>query len=109
MSLSVLREAVETKSVVAFEYNKAGKVVGQRIGNPHAVFIMRKKGGTESTKVHIVQTEGVSDSKQDLPEFRTFDLSELSAVTIVEGSSPFQVSEKYNPEWDGYSFIIVKV
>jgi hypothetical protein len=109
MSLSTLRDAIKRKAVVTFEYNKVGKVAGQRIGNPHAVFIMRRKDGSESTKVHIFQTEGVSDSVQVLPDFRTFDLLELSNVVIAEHLQPFQISDKYNPEWDGYSFTIAKV
>ena len=109
MSLDILREAVERKAVITFEYNKAGKIVGQRIGNPHAVFIMRRVNGSESTKVHIFQTDGVSDSAQVLPDFRTFDLLELSNVMMVEPLQEFQISNKYNPEWDGYGFIIAKV
>lgn len=109
MSLDILSEAVERKAVITFEYNKSGKVVGQRIGNPHAIFIMRKIDGSESTKVHIFQTGGVSDSEQFLPDFRTFDLLELSQVTLVDPLQEFQVSDKYNPEWGGYGFIIVKV
>ncbi|MEZ9637381.1 hypothetical protein AB4252_07340 [Vibrio cyclitrophicus] len=109
MTLNTLRQAVERKASITFEYNKVGKIVGERIGNPHAVFIMRKKDGTESTKVHIYQTAGVSDSAQVLPDFRMFDLSELSNVNIVDGQPPFQISEKYNPEWSGYSFTIAKV
>lgn len=109
MSLNTLREAIDRKAVVTFEYNKAGKIAGQRIGNPHAVFIMRKNDGSESTKVHIFQTGGVSDSAQYLPDFRMFDILELSNVALVEGSQPFPISDKYNPEWEGYKYTIEKV
>lgn len=109
MSLSTIREAIGKKVMITFEYNKAGKILGQRIGNPHAVFIMRRKDGSESTKVHIYQTGGVSDSAQVLPDFRTFDLLELTNVSIVEPAQQFQISDKYNPEWQGYTFTIAKV
>lgn len=83
--------------------------MGQRIGDTHAVFIMRRKDGSESTKVHIVQTDGVSDSGQVLPSFRMFDLLELSNIKIIEPITPIEISEQYNPEWDGYKFTIEKV
>jgi hypothetical protein len=62
MSLEILKEAIKKRLPIEFEYNKEGKIPGLRKGNPHAVFIMRKKDGSESTKVHVVQTSGVSDS-----------------------------------------------
>jgi hypothetical protein len=109
MSLDTLREAIKRKSTITFEYNTKDKIVGRRVGNPHAVFIQRRDDGTESTKVHIFQTDGVSDSSQNLPDFRTFDLTELSNVLIIESEMEFQVSNKYNPEWSGYKFTIAKV
>lgn len=109
MSLEILKEAIEKKAQISFEYNKKGKVVGERIGDPHAVFIMRRKDGSESTKVHVVQTGGVSDSGQVLPSFRMFDLLELSNVAIIEPLKTFEASDQYNPEWDEYKFTITKV
>ena len=108
MSLDILKEAIEQKAPISFEYNKQGKVEGVRVGNPHAVFIMRRKDGTESTKVHIYQTDGVSDSGQVLPSFRMFDLEEITNVKILELSA-FEIAEQYNPEWDGYKFTIARV
>ncbi len=109
MSLQRLKDAIETRKPISFQYNKPGKTAGKRIGNPHAVWVMRKKDGSESTKVHIVQTEGVSDSGQELPSFRMFDLEVLSEVNILDGDLTFDISEQYNPEWDGYTFVIAKV
>lgn len=109
MSLQILNDAIEKQKPVSFQYNKPGKTPGKRIGNPHAVWVMRKKDGTESTKVHIVQTEGVSDSGQELPRFRMFDLEVLSQVELLEDRNTFDISEQYNPEWDGYTFVIAKV
>lgn len=109
MSLEILKEAIKMRLPIEFEYNKEGKTPGSRIGNPHAVFIMRKKDGSESTKLHLVQTGGVSDSKQEFPSFRTFDLTELSKVTIRSTDAPFDISEQYNPESDGYKYVIAKI
>jgi hypothetical protein len=80
-----------------------------RIGHPHAIWVLRKKDGAESTKIHIVQVDGVTDSGQEFPSFRMFDLSEITAVSILEDSQTFTPDEKYNPEWDGYTFVIAKV
>jgi diaminopimelate epimerase len=109
MSIEILKEAIAQRMPIAFEYNKPGKTSGVRVGNPHAVFIMQKKDGSESTKVHVVQTGGVSDSGQEFPSFRMFNLTELSNVEIEETDTPFDISEDYNPMWDGYSHAIAKV
>ena len=109
MELDVLKEAIKNRRPIRFQYNKPGKTPGIRIGEPHAVFIMRKKDESESTKVHIVQTAGVSDSGQELPSFRMFDLEELSDVSIDDSGAPFSPSPQYNPQWDGYKFVIAKI
>lgn len=109
MSLSKLKQAISSQMPISFSYNKPGKTPGTRIGNPHAVWVMRKNDGTESTKVHLVQTEGVSDSGQALPSFRTFDLDALTDVEVLGDSGKFKISDQYKPEWDGYKFVIAKV
>jgi len=109
MTLENLKLAIKNRTSVSFAYNKPGKVSGVRIGNPHAVFVMTKKDGSKSTKVHIVQTDGVSDSGQEFPSFRMFDITELLNVELVDDSSPFPVHEDYNSGWDGYSHIIAKI
>jgi len=70
---------------------------------------MRKKDLTESTKVHIVQTSGVTDTEKDFPDFRMFDISEISNVVILEGEHDFEIDARYNPSWDGYKNVIAKV
>ncbi len=109
MIIETLKDAIKKKVAISFEYNKLGKISGVRIGNPHAIFIIRKKDGTDATKVHIVQTSGVSDSGRELPSFRTFDIEELSKVAICEPVATFKESLEYNPEWNGYNYIIAKV
>lgn len=70
---------------------------------------MRKKDGSESTKVHIVQTGGVSDSGQEFPSFRMFDLTELSNVQINSPSVKFDIDKGYNPTSEMYNFVLAKV
>ncbi|MEN4804397.1 hypothetical protein WKH09_14555 [Pantoea agglomerans] len=110
MSLKLLKESVEKRKPISFQYNKIGKVSGERIGNVHAIFIMRRKSdGVETTKLHIVQTSGVTDTAPNFPEFRTFDIETISNVKILEAEPDFLTNEKYNPEYDGYQNVIAKV
>lgn len=110
MSLKLLRESVQRRKPISFEYNKPGKVTGERIGNVHAIFIMRRKtDGVETTKLHIVQTAGVTDTAPNFPEFRTFDIEIISNVVILENEPDFPIDEKYKPESDFYQNVIAKV
>ena len=56
-----LSAAINSRTPIKFSYPKPGKVEGERIGNPHAVYLYTDKDGIVSTKIHIWQTEGVSD------------------------------------------------
>ncbi|MGP2733766.1 hypothetical protein [Serratia bockelmannii] len=109
MSLRLLQQAIQERKPISFEYNKEGKVRGERIGNTHAVFIMRRKDSSESTKVHIVQTAGVTDSGKDFPDFRMFDITEITNVSIIDSEPNFVIDARYNPLWDGYAHVIAKV
>ncbi len=109
MSLQQLKKAIEARKPISFTYNKLGKTPGIRIGNPHAVWVMRKKDGTESTKVHVLQTEGISDSNEKLPSFRLFDLGEMRDVVVHEDQPQFEADSAYNPEWNGYTFVVAKI
>ncbi|MGB6129386.1 MAG: hypothetical protein WBG30_11605 [Psychrilyobacter sp.] len=112
-SLESLIESVEKRKPISFEYNKVGKVKGERIGNVHAVFIFTsKKSGKQSTMLHVVQTGGVSDSKEKnpFPDFRSFKIEDISEVKVLKNRSNFEIFyEKYNPEWDGYNCPLAKV
>lgn len=110
-TLEILKQAIQNRLSISFEYNKEGKVQGERIGQPYAVFIYTAKNTKiQSTKVHVVQTGGVSDSEKK-NEFRMFNIEELSDVNIQRDKPPFAppYHEDYNPEWEGYKDIIAKV
>jgi len=109
-NLDKLIKAISEKKVIEFEYNKTGKIQGKRIGHPYAVFIYTSKDDIKSTKVHLVQTDGVSDSKEKnpFPEFRMFNIEELSNIEIKDETFT-DLNEKYNPEWEGYQDVIEKV
>lgn len=107
-TLDLLIEAIKEKNQISFEYNKPEKTPGIRIGNPYAVFIHTAKSGKKSTKIHLVQTSGVSDSLDDFPNFRMFNIEDLSNVTILDDKFE-DIHSSYNPEWDGYKDIIEKI
>ena len=109
-SLKLLVGAIKSRSPVSFHYDKAGKTPGLRIGNPHAAFVLRKKDGTESAKVDIVQTAGVSDTNPPaFPEWRRFDLAAISKVVVREEEGPFRIDPRYKPDADTYKFAIAQV
>ena len=111
-TLETLKRAIEKRLPISFEYNKEGKVIGKRFGDPYAVFIYTAKNSrVQSTKVHIVQTEGVSDSGKPFPSFRMYNIEDLSNVVILSDESSFgpPFHENYNPEWEGYIDVIAKV
>jgi len=107
--IETLTGAIGRRKPVKFEYNKPGKIKGIRVGNPHAVFVFTAKASNvQSTKAHIVQVDGVSDTDAD-NEFRMFDVGDMSSVECLEDADCFELHEKYNPDWDGYSDVIAKV
>ncbi len=116
-TLEILIKAIENKMPISFEYNKQDKKKGKRFGNPYAVFIYTAKNTKiQSTKVHILQNGGVSDSKSEAelerePEFRMFNIEELNDVSIQVDKQAFTAPyhENYNPEWDGYKDVIAKI
>ena len=111
-TLETLKKAIGNRNPISFEYNKEGKVKGKRFGNPYAVFIFTAKNSRiQSTKVHIVQTAGVTDSGKQFPSFRTYNIEYLSNVTILSNKKPFGLPfhKNYNPEWEGYIDVIEKV
>lgn len=108
--IELLKKAIKMRKPISFEYNKEGKVKGKRIGNPHAVFVFTKKTGEQDIKIHIVQTAWVSDTEpSNFPDFRLFNIKEISKIEILEKEIEFLINEKYNPEWEWYKDTIVKI
>lgn len=111
-NLELLIGSVEKRKPISFEYNKPGKTPGKRIGNVHAIFIFEAKLGKKSTKLHVVQTAGVSDSKDTnpFPDFRMFNIEDISNIKVLYDEPDFEIFyEKYNPEWEGYNNPLAKV
>lgn len=112
-TLETLIEAISKKQQISFEYKKEGKVQGVRFGDPYAVFIFTAKNTRiQSTKVHIVQTGGVSDTigKDEYGVFRMFNIEDLNNVVILSDRKPFEPFHKdYKPESEFYKDVIAKV
>jgi len=110
MSLSdLVQQAINSRKVISFNYTKAGKIQGVRIGNPHALYVFTTKAGERSTKLDIVQTGGVSDSQNEkpLPSWRMFDMSDIDNVTLLNEN--FSVNADYNSNSDRYQSVIAKI
>ena len=113
-TLETLTEAIKNRQQISFEYNKEGKVKGERIGDPYAVFIYTAKNTRiQSTKVHIVQTSGVSDTigKDEYNVFRMFNIEDLNNVIILKDKKTFgePFHKDYKPESEFYKDVIAKV
>jgi len=109
-TLSLLKKAIEEKKSISFKYNKPWKVEWVRVWDPYAVYIFTAKSWEQSTKVHLVQTAGVSDTvPSKFPDFRNFNILNLSEIVILEEKINYPLNEKYNPESTMYDNIICKL
>lgn len=112
-TLDLLIRAIENRNHISYQYNKPGKIFGERIGHPYAVYFFTTKTGVKSTKVHIVQIEGVSDTKTEkpFPSFRQYNLEELSDLIILSDRPCFSEPwhDDYNPLSDWYKDVIIKL
>lgn len=110
--IETLKRAIELRKPIAYEYNKPGKTPGRRTGSPYVAFVYTANDKRQSTKLHVVQTAGVSDSndRQPLPSFRTHEIEWLSSVVILEDQSSFTPDHPdYNPNWEKYDNVIAQV
>ena len=124
-NLEKLIKAIESRKPITFEYNKEGKTAGIRQGNPHALYIFEYKDPTKQSKIKLdlVQTGGVSDSREEkpFPDFRQFFITDLSNIDILENEPNFvplyeklneqtgEMEKRYNPESDNYKNPLAKV
>jgi hypothetical protein len=111
--VDILVQAIDNRNHVSFLYNKPGKTPGIRIGHPYAVYFFTAKSGVKSTKVHIVQVEGVSDTLEEnpFPSFRQYNIEDLTEVTILIDRPCF--TEPWHPDYkplsDWYKDVIAKL
>lgn len=124
-NLDLVIKAINSKKPISFEYNKEGKAQGHRKGNPHALYLQQYKDPKKekNTKLDLVQTGGVSDSKKEkpFPSFRPFFFSDITNIVIHEEEPSFEplmekyseekgiLESMYNPESERYKEIIAKI
>ena len=95
--LSVIEQAIRSRTPIRFQYIREGKDPGARMGHPHAVFLRRLKAGGEHVYLHLWQTGGVTDSGEALPSWRQFLLNDISDPVLDQGDRPFPIATGYNP------------
>ncbi len=105
----LLIEAITQRKPVEYEYNRPGKIVGKRIGNPHIIFAGTTQEGFRRVWVHIAQTGGVSDTLVVFPDWRMFMTEFITEVKILDEEPDFSLQEGYNPKSEMYSEILAKV
>ena len=103
----VIVTAIKHRKSVVFDYNRPGKVGGQRTGNPHALF---KHSSTNKAETHIFQTDGVSDSGLSTgPSWRLFIVDYIKNPRIIDSSGPFAIAPGYNSSSPMYVKAIEKL
>jgi hypothetical protein len=110
-TLILIKQAIREQKSLSFTYDKSDKASGTRFGNPHAVFRVSSKGGKRSTKVHIVQTGGVSDSESlnSKSDFIIFDLRYMNNIQVKNKQESFEIDHRYNPDLMTYNDLIQKI
>jgi len=104
-TLDLLQKAINEKRSISFEYEKEGHPIGERIGNPHAIFI--HSNNTNNISIHIYQTDGVSSSMENKSDWRTFIVEEVKNVKLLNSS--FTPNRGYNPYSKMYNRVICKL
>ena len=102
-SIETIKEAITLKKAIIFEYNKEGKVKGDRIGNPHAIFIHIS---TRNITVDIYQIGGVTDGNDNFPKWGQFLIDHIENVRIINKN--FDLADGYNPISPKYKELIIK-
>jgi len=110
-TLTLIKKAIREQKVISFSYDKSDEAPGTRFGNPHALYRVSGKGGKVSTKVHIVQTGGVSNGKTLSPKanFIVFDLRYINNVQVKGRQASFTIDPRYNPNLRTYHNAIQQV
>lgn len=105
-TLELLTKAIKLQKPITFEYDVEKKVKGKRYGNPYAVFLHPT---TDNVMAHIFQTDGVSDTKDEIPDWRSPLLSHIKNIEILEDQDCFVIDESYKPNSSMYARVIAKV
>jgi predicted DNA-binding transcriptional regulator YafY len=108
MKLELIRKAISSRKQIRFEYSRPGSPAGVRVGNPHAIYVNKRKDGGMSTMVDIFQTSGVSGHPEKLPGWRPFKLEKMESIELLTDEACFILEETYIPTSHRYRFVIEK-
>ena len=105
-AITILKEAINSRKKIEFEYIREDKVRGRRFGNPHALFIHPR---THAVEVHIFQTAGASDGQLEnpLPSWRPFIVEFMVNIKIL--GEVFSPADGYKPSSPFYVDAIAKI
>lgn len=105
--IEILKDAIEQRKSISFEYEKQGEPVGVRIGKPHALYRFISKLSEESIKLDLFQTGGVT--RTELNEWKQLNICYLSDIKIINSSGSFQIASGYDPSSSRYLDYIAKI
>ena len=98
-TLTIIAEAIHTRTPIRFRYVRRGKTPGTRTGNPHVAFLPNvATTKDEHVSLLLWQTEGATDEGPPLPSWRTFIVDSIVDVTMVAHGRPFGIAQSYRPE-----------
>ena len=96
-------EVISAKQQISYDCPSGNHVAGERLGNPHIVFIT--KGGEEV--VLIWKLRGVqTDPSRPLPSWRNYKLRDIQILRTLEEFSP---ESSFNPNAPIYKRTICSV
>jgi predicted DNA-binding transcriptional regulator YafY len=100
----ILKQAIESRTPVEFNYASSDGAVGRRVGSPHALYAHPT---TRNIRCDIYQHGGDSSSGNVQP-FKPFVLAKISDIELLDGE-PFQRHNLYDPDAPTYVNTIAKV
>jgi len=94
-----IRKAIEEKKQIKFRYEKPDDDKwGERIGNPHTIFISNNTDLGDHKKIDLVQISGVGSNDPNRLKQYVFDY--IKDVEMLE--TTFEINQHYNPNAPSY-------
>ena len=101
-----IEKSIDGRIPISFEYNKPGKTPGERVGDPHALYLHKTTG---NMLLDVYQTSGISDSIKEFPDWRPFSVDYITNIKFHEDEAPFDIAPLYKPNSPQYIKVIKKV
>ncbi|MCH8519915.1 MAG: hypothetical protein LAT82_04130 [Nanoarchaeota archaeon] len=100
-----IKNAIENYNQIKFRYEKPNEnhKWGERIGNPHSVYISRNEEIGEHLKIDIFQESGIGTEVKE--SLKQFVIEYIKEVQIL--NSKFKKNNRYDPTGERYEKVIV--